>query len=94
MYSKRASFPGQAGLAGLVTAGLLLAGTANTADAQRRKSPALVDAKLTETIKPFRGFVDDPFEFDSAGGRLLYVNADAASLAELRVIDLTQAACS
>lgn len=59
-----------------------------TAEAKGRSK--LVGAKLVNTIKPPRGFVDDPFAFDGAGGRLVYVNADAARLAELRVIDLTQ----
>ncbi len=50
-------------------------------EAKAKKWPQLVGAKPVETVKPARGFVDDPFIFDGAGGRLLYVNADAANLA-------------
>jgi hypothetical protein len=57
---------------------------------KRKKAAALVDVTLTQSVTPTNGFVDDPFLFDGAGGRLLYVNADAGNLAELRVIDLTQ----
>jgi hypothetical protein len=60
------------------------------AAAQPRNDPELIGVKHVTTIKPVRGFVDDPFVFDGAGGRLLYVAADAGYLAELRVIDLTQ----
>lgn len=57
---------------------------------KRKKAPALVDVTHLNSVKPANGFVDDPFLFDGAGGRVLYVNADAGDLAELRVIDLTQ----
>ncbi len=46
------------------------------------------DATLLHTLTPVRGFVDSPISFDAAGGRLLYVNADAAELCELVVWDL------
>jgi hypothetical protein len=46
------------------------------------------DAVLVQTITPPRGFVDTPLTFDAAGGRLLYVNTDAADLCELVVFDL------
>ena len=60
--------------------------------AQPKTGPQLVGLSPVKTIKPMRGFIDDPFVFDGAGGRLLYVNADAGYLAELTVIDLTQGA--
>jgi len=50
----------------------------------------LQGAKLVIGIKPAQGFVDDPFGFDGAGGRLLWINSDAAQRAELRVLDLAQ----
>jgi len=46
------------------------------------------DATLLHTLTPVRGFVDSPLSFDAAGGRLLYVNTDAAALCELVVWDL------
>jgi hypothetical protein len=48
------------------------------------------DAALLHTLTPVRGFIDTPLAFDSAGGRLLYVNTDAADLCELVVWDLGQ----
>ena len=45
-------------------------------------------AELIRTIEPPRGFIDTPLAFDGAGGRLLYVNSDAAELCELVVFDL------
>jgi hypothetical protein len=70
------------------TLGLLAA--AAPAAAQSRSDPELIGVKHVTTIKPSPGFIDDPFRFDGAGGRLLYVVADAGYLAELRVIDLSQ----
>lgn len=46
------------------------------------------DAVLLHTLTPTRGFVDSPLAFDAAGGRLIYVNTDAAELCELVVWDL------
>ncbi len=46
------------------------------------------DATLLHTLTPVRGFVDTPVSLDAAGGRLLYVNTDAAELCELVVWDL------
>lgn len=62
----------------------------NTAYAQPKAAPKLVDLGHEKTIKPITGFIDDPMTFDGAGGRLLYVNADSGYLAELNVIDLSQ----
>jgi hypothetical protein len=70
------------------TLGLLAA--AAPAAAQPRSDPELIGVKHVTTIKPTTGFIDDPFTFDGAGGRLLHVVADAGYLAELRVIDLGQ----
>src|SRR5688500_9234110 len=50
----------------------------------------LQGAKPLTTAKPQGGFVDDWFSFDGAGGRLLWINADAAARAEIRVVDLAQ----
>ena len=45
-------------------------------------------AELVRTVQPPAGFIDTPLAFDGAGGRLLYVNSDAAELCELVVFDL------
>lgn len=74
----------------ILSSTLSLLGAAALASAQPRKAPELVGMKPVKTIKPTRGFIDDPFVFDGAGGRLLYVNADTGYLAELRMLDLTQ----
>lgn len=60
-----------------------------TALAQRKKAAERVGVARVTTIKPSPGFVDDPLALDDNGARLLYVNADAAELAELRVVDLS-----
>jgi hypothetical protein len=52
--------------------------------------PELDGATLQTTFKPQTGFADDWFAFDGGGGRLLWVNADAAAHAEIRVVDLAQ----
>src|SRR5688572_14398678 len=66
------------------------AGGESNALGQTRKSKERKpqDAVLAQTIAPTRGFVDTPLTFDTAGGRLLYVNTDAAELCELVVFDL------
>ncbi len=75
-------------LLSLLAAGLVAAVGISNASAKGRAK--LVGASLIDTVKPATGFVDDPFTFDDAGGRLLWVNADAARKADLRVIDLAQ----
>lgn len=45
------------------------------------------NAAVAHTIAPARGFVDTPFAFNGAGGRLAYVNTDAAELCEIVVLD-------
>ncbi|HUS64756.1 MAG TPA: hypothetical protein VMZ28_09455 [Kofleriaceae bacterium] len=46
------------------------------------------NAVVVQTVTPAKGFVDNPFAFNGAGGRLVYVNADAAELCEVVVLDL------
>ncbi len=46
------------------------------------------NAALMQTVAPAKGFVDGPFAFNGAGGRIVYVNADAAELCEVVVLDL------
>lgn len=53
-------------------------------------SPPIQSAELVQTIKPAEGFIDDPFAFDRAGSRLLYVNSDTGSSAHLVVLDSFQ----
>ena len=57
--------------------------------AQTENSP-VQSAKLVHTIAPSHGFVDDPFSFDRAGSRLLYVQADAGVSAHIVVVDVAQ----
>jgi hypothetical protein len=81
----------QLGLAALAAG---LAALAPVAHAQPGRAHAVGDvqgAKLDRSIVPARGFVDDAMAFHSAGGRLVYVNSDAAELCELEVVDLAQA---
>ncbi len=55
------------------------------------ETPARMEqAKLVQTIAPTEGFIDDPFEFDNAGSRLLYVNSDTGSTTSLVVVDAYQ----
>lgn len=65
------------------------AGT-STVLAKGKQKQEVRSAELVHTIKPQQGFVDDAFGFDAAGSRLLYVNADVGSSADVVVIDLTQ----
>src|SRR5687768_1850882 len=46
-------------------------------------------ATLVARIEPDRGFIDTPLAFDGAGGRLAYVQTDAADLRDIVVLDLT-----
>lgn len=78
-------------LAGLLWAGPLAAQPTKAAP-PAQASPSLIGLELVKIIKPLRGFIDDPFMFDGAGGRLVYVNADAGYMAELITLDLTQGA--
>lgn len=71
---------------------LVLLPLISTAYGQPKTGPKLVGMSHVKTIKPIQGFIDDPFIFDGAGGRLLYINADAGYLAELTLIDLSQGA--
>ena len=78
-------------LAGLLWTGPAAAQPTNAAP-PAKASPNLIGLELVKTIKPARGFIDDPFMFDGAGGRLVYVNADAGYMAELITLDLTAGA--
>lgn len=60
------------------------------AAARAEEPKAVAGAELVETIDPEEGFVDNPFRFDAAGERLLYIRADAAEIAELRVVPLAE----
>lgn len=72
-----------------VVVGMALALAApQVAHAQRNKAKPLVGVTKVTQVTPSPGFVDDPMALDPAGSRLLYVHADAAQLAELRVVDL------
>ena len=46
--------------------------------------------KLLTRVAAEKGFVDDAFAFDGAGGRIAVVRGDAASFAEVEVLDLEQ----
>jgi hypothetical protein len=65
------------------------AGEVGLGEARKAADRSPQDATLLHTLTPVRGFVDSPVAFDGAGGRLLYVNTDAAELCELVVWDLT-----
>ncbi len=56
----------------------------------QKKDPAPEGVKLAQTIHPDAGFVDDAYAFDGSGGRLAIVRADASTVAEIQVYDLTQ----
>lgn len=61
-----------------------------THEAAAKKKTVVQLAKLVQTISPAEGFVDDPFTFDSAGSRLLYVNSNNDNQAHLVVVDALQ----
>jgi len=71
----------------------LVAAMAAPAAAQPKRKYKVGDVKgleRVESIEPRNGFVDDPVVFGGAGGRLLYINSDAATLCELEVLDVAQ----
>lgn len=71
----------------------LVAGMAVPAAAQPKRKYKVGDVKgvkLTKTIAPDRGFVDDTIQFDGAGGRLLWVNSDSDQLCRIKVLDIDQ----
>lgn len=74
----------------VIGSALVLAWASSSVAQPRPKGPPLVDVSAVKTVKPTQGFIDDPFVIDSAGSRLLYVNADAGYMAEMHVLDLTQ----
>jgi hypothetical protein len=70
---------------------LLLTGGIPDAGAKGAAVPLPVQsAQLVQTIDPADGFIDDPFTFDSAGSRLLYVNSDTGTTAKVVVLDVFQ----
>jgi hypothetical protein len=72
-------------LVGLCALGLL------SLPAAMADTPTQIEsAELVQTIKPSTGFIDDPFAFDNAGSRLLYVNSDTGSSAQVVVLDTLQ----
>jgi hypothetical protein len=77
---------------GLLVVGLVvsLAAPAAAQPKRRYKPGDVKDAKLVETIKPLKGFVDDGVVFDGAGGRLVYINSDSGTMSTLKVLDIGQ----
>lgn len=54
---------------------------------QRRKSSLPPPPTLIASVAPSKGFVDTPIAFDASGDHLLYVNGDAADMAQLVEFD-------
>lgn len=91
MTSVRANYWNQGNRFATAAIGLLLLGGASIANAQGEGTEVPVEsAKLVQTIDPNEGFIDDPFTFDSAGSRLLYVNSDTGTSAKIVVLDVFQ----
>jgi hypothetical protein len=67
---------------------------ASAAHAQVKRVANPVGVKALSTVHPDAGFVEDAYAFDGSGGRLALVRADAASLAEIEVLDLNQGGAS
>ena len=63
--------------------------------AEAQKKPAKPEGvKLITRVAADQGFLDDVFAFDGAGGRLALVRADAATFAQVEILDLDQKAAS
>jgi hypothetical protein len=62
----------------------------SVASAQVKREAPPVGVKPLSTVHPDEGFVEDAYAFDGSGGRLALVRADASSVAELQILDLTQ----
>ncbi len=91
MKRVRAMYWNQGTRIAAVFCALTFVGGDNLASAERNKKEMPVkSAKLVQTIAPSNGFVDDPFTFDRAGSRLLYVNSDTGTSSEVVVIDVLQ----
>ena len=74
-----------------VLLGALLIVVAAGLDASAQKKPAKPEGvKLLKKVAAEKGFLDDVFAFDGAGGRIAFVRSDAASFAEVEVLDLDQ----
>src|ERR1700755_1157534 len=70
---------------------LLVVSLAPDAQAQVKREAPPVGVKALTTIHPSEGFVEDAYAFDGSGGALGIVRADASSIAEVQILDLTQA---
>lgn len=70
---------------------LLVFSIAPAAHAQVKREAPPVGVKALTTVHPSEGFVEDAYAFDGSGGRLAIVRADASALAEVQILDLTQA---
>ena len=79
-----------AALCALVMAGVGSAWVGSAWAGSGDRSAQIQSAELVQTIKPAEGFIDDPFAFDRAGSRLLYVNSDTGSSAHVVVLDTFQ----
>jgi hypothetical protein len=73
----------------LAAAATLIATTAARADVTAPPPPPLIGVTASATIKPVKGFIDDPVAFD--GARLAYVNTDSATFTDLVVFDVAGA---
>lgn len=74
----------------LFIAALGMASSVATHEVEAKKKAVVQSAKLAQTISPAEGFIDDPFTFDSAGSRLLYVNSNSENQTRLVVVDALQ----
>ncbi len=79
-------------LAGLcaVVLGLAIGGAAEAGPNNSKEYAPSKGASLVQTIAPESGFVDDPYAFDAAGSRLVYVASDAGTSSHLVVVDVIQ----
>jgi hypothetical protein len=75
-------------------AAALVIGQVGIADAQVKRVAQPAGVKVLSTVHPDKGFVEDAYAFDGPGGHLALVRADAASFAEVEIIDLAQAGAS
>ncbi len=80
-------------LAGLCAAvlGLAVGSAAHAGGPKNSKEYAPSQgASLVKALSPETGFVDDPYAFDAAGSRLVYVASDAGTSSHLVVVDVIQ----
>ena len=86
----RAKYQNQKVLFAAAAIGLLLVGGISISVAKGEGALPVQSATLMQTIDPNEGFIDDPFTFDRAGSRLLYVNSDTGTSAKVVVLDVFQ----